>query len=60
MTQQNVGVWNEDTDSENKYPAILMKVADPDGEEWNKDVIDIYPSEGEIDSDVDSYRNSEL
>ena len=55
-----MGVWNEDTDSENKYPAILMKVADPDGEEWNKDVIDIYPSEGEIDSDVDSYRKSEL
>lgn len=59
MTQQNVGTWNEDTDSENKYPAIVMKVADPEGEPWNKDVIDIFPNVGEVDSDLDSYRSSE-
>ena len=36
-----------------------MKVADPEGEPWNKDVIDIFPNVGEVDSDLDSYRNSE-
>jgi len=37
-----------------------MKVADPEGEPWNKNIIDIYPNEGEVDSDLDEYRTSEL
>lgn len=43
-------MYNEDTDHENKYPAIVMKVADPNGAKWNKNVIDIFPNEGEIDT----------
>lgn len=50
-------MYNEDTDHENVYPVIQMVVADPDGIPWNKIMIDIFPNEGEIDSDVDSYRN---
>lgn len=57
VTQQQVGMYNEDTDHENVYPVIQMVVADPDGIPWNKIMIDIFPNEGEIDSDVDSYRN---
>ena len=37
-----------------------MKVADPEGEPWNKNIIDIYPNEGEIEMDLDEYRTSEL
>ena len=59
VTKQNVGTWNEDTDRENRYPAIVMKVADPDGEPWNTNVIEIFPNDGEIDENLDNYRNSE-
>ena len=57
VTKQNMGIWNEDTDRENRYPAIVMKVADPDGAPWNKKVIEIFPSDGEIDENLDNYRN---
>lgn len=36
-----------------------MIVADPEGDPWNKDVVDIYPNSGEIDSNADEYRTSE-
>ena len=52
-------MYNEDTDHENKYPAIVMKVADPNGPKWNKNVIDIFPNEGEIDTNEGSYRFNE-
>ena len=52
-------MWNEDLDSDNYYPAIVMKVADPEGAPWNSEIIEIFPNEGEIDTDVSNYRSIE-
>ena len=54
-----MGIYNEDTDHENKYPAIVLSVADPNGEPWNTNVIDIYPNQGEIDINLSNYRANE-
>ena len=59
MTQLSVGTYNDDFDEENIYPVISMKVADPNGLPWNTDMIYIYPNEGEVSSNLDSYRKLE-
>ena len=59
VTTENVGIWNEELDAENFYPAIVMQVADPNGEPWNDVMVDIYPNEGEMNTNVDDYRSIE-
>ena len=51
--------WDSDSNKENYYPAIVMKVAYPDGAEFNSEIVDLYPSAGDMDTDVDNYRTAE-
>lgn len=51
---------DKDVDSEaNYFPALRMTVADPKGMPWNTNLVDLYPNEGKIDTDVDAYRRNE-
>ena len=58
-SQAQMGMYNEDFDEENFYPAIVLKVADPNGAPWNTNQVQLYPNEGEIDTNVDNYRSIE-
>ena len=46
-------------DSESNHPAIVMTIVDPDGAPWSGKMIDIYPSDAEVDTNLDNYRSSE-
>lgn len=59
MTEQSVTTWNSDLDVENYHPAIVMQIADPNGDPWNQDLKEIYPNRGEMDVNVDNYRKLE-
>jgi len=39
MTVESVTTWNSDLDEKNYHPAIVMEIADPNGSEWNQDLI---------------------
>ena len=46
-------------DTESNHPAIVMTVVDPDGEPWNGKMIEIFPSDEDVDTNLDNYRNTE-
>ena len=58
-SEQSMRTWDDDNNKENYYPAIVMKVADPYGTPWNKNLVDIFPSAGDMDTNVDNYRTAE-
>jgi len=37
----------------------MMTYADPDGEPWNTNMVVLFPNAGEIETDLNEYRNSE-
>lgn len=59
MTEQSVTTWNSDLDVDNYHPAIVMQIANPNGDPWNQDLIELYPNRGEMDINVDNYRKLE-
>ena len=58
-SEQSMRTWDDDGNKENYYPAIVMKVADPYGTPWNTNLVNIYPSAGDMDTNVDNYRSAE-
>ena len=59
MLEESAGMWNDDLDAENFYPAIVLSVANPNGPPWNKDLVNLYPNIGEMNTEVSGYRSSE-
>lgn len=58
-SKESMRTWDEDSNKENYYPAIVMKVANPTGPDFNEDLVSLYPSEGDMDTNVDNYRKAE-
>lgn len=57
VIEESSGMWSDDLDAENYYPAIVLKVVDPNGKPWGTDIVEIFPNEGLMNTNEHDYRS---